>query len=432
MNFAWQKAGMSEFDKARSLLKEFKGESYLFDNGVLPQVGKVAASVGEKAVLVYKHSHWVKNYVREIRNSLAESGVNLAAEIEGAVPNAPYEDVFRIAGELKKINPDVIISFGGGSTIDAVKAADVLWTLGGKLDNYFGVGFVTEQLNKSGRKLHPHIAIQTAASSGAHLTKYSNITNVATGQKKLIIDTAVTAQYAIFDYTVTYEAPIGLTTDGAMDGAAHIIEVLYGAVGKPYYEKMEQIAKTGIKLALDYLLAALKNPKDAKAREALCLATDLGGYSIMIGGTNGAHLTSFSLVDILSHGRACAIMEPYYTVFFAPAIEGPLQLLGQIYKNAGLTKADIKNLKGRELGVTVAEAMFEFAKRIGFPTKLGEVKGFSRNHISRALRAAKDPQLKTKLQNMPVPLTAEMVDEYIRPILEAAQDGDLAIIRNIR
>jgi alcohol dehydrogenase len=38
--------------------------------------------------------------------------------------------------------------------------------------------------------------------------------------------------------------------------------------------------------------------------------------------------------------------------------------------------------------------------------------------------------LKMKLQNMPVPLTAEMVDEYMGPILEAAKDGDLSRIKN--
>jgi alcohol dehydrogenase class IV len=422
---------MTDFDKARSLLKEFKGDSYLFGNGVLSGIGKLAASVGGNAALFFTEFPGVEIYVKKIREALSKSAVKLLVETKGADANAPRQDVFRIAGELKKFNPDVIISFGGGSTIDAVKAAEVLHTVGGKIDDYFGMGFVTEALNKSGKKLIPHIAIQTAASSGSHLTKYSNITDITTGQKKLIIDTAVAPQYAVFDYTVTYNAPIGLTSDGAMDGLAHIIEVLYSAVGKPYYRKMEDVAKTGIKLALDYLPVVLENPKNVEAREALCLATDLGGYSIMLGGTNGAHLTSFSLVDILSHGRACAIMEPYYTVFFAPAIEGPLQLLAKAYKNAGLTKADIKNAKGRELSIIVAEAMFEFAKRIGFPTKLGEVKGFSQNHISRALTAAKDPQLKSKLQNMPVPLTAEMVDEFMQPVLEAARNGNIAIIKNV-
>jgi alcohol dehydrogenase len=151
----------------------------------------------------------------------------------------------------------------------------------------------------------------------------------------------------------------------------------------------------------------------------------------MVGGTNGGHLTSFSLVDILSHGRSCAIMNPYYTVFFAPAIEDALRTVGGIYEQAGLSQKGIEHLKGRELGVAVAEAMFNLAKTIGFPTKLSEVSGFSQDHIERALAAAKNPQLKMKLQNMPVPLTAEMIDEYMGPILESARDGGLSRIKNV-
>ncbi len=96
-----------------------------------------------------------------------------------------------------------------------------------------------------------------------------------------------------------------------------------------------------------------------------------------------------------------------------------------------MIKADIDNLKGRELGTAVAEGMFELARRIGFTTRLSEVKGFSQAHIDRALTAAKNPQLKMKLQNMPVPLTAEMVDEYMSPVLLAARDGDLSFIKNV-
>jgi alcohol dehydrogenase len=36
-----------------------------------------------------------------------------------------------------------------------------------------------------------------------------------------------------------------------------------------------------------------------------------------------------------------------------------------------------------------------------------------------------------KLQNMPVPLTADMVDAYMGPVLEAARDGDLSLIKNV-
>ena len=36
-----------------------------------------------------------------------------------------------------------------------------------------------------------------------------------------------------------------------------------------------------------------------------------------------------------------------------------------------------------------------------------------------------------KLENMPVPLTAEMVDEYMGPVLRAAATGDLSRIKNV-
>jgi alcohol dehydrogenase len=36
-----------------------------------------------------------------------------------------------------------------------------------------------------------------------------------------------------------------------------------------------------------------------------------------------------------------------------------------------------------------------------------------------------------KLKNMPVPLNAGLVDEFMGPILEAAWDGELEKIRNM-
>jgi alcohol dehydrogenase len=422
---------MSDFDKARKLLHEFKGDSYLYGTGVLSQVGQVTDGLGRRAALVRAEFPGSGGFVTTIKTSLAEAGVEPVGEIAGAAPNAPREDLARITAELARLEPDVVVSFGGGSTIDATKAAIVLSRLGGDIEDYFGTGLVSRALAESGGELTPHVAIQTAASSAAHLTKYSNITDVSTGQKKLIVDEAIVPTRPVFDYKVTYGAPQSLTADGALDGIAHSLEVLYGAAGKPDYAKIEKVAGESIRLVVTYLPRVMENPNDALGREALGLATDLGGYAIMLGGTNGGHLTSFSLVDVLSHGRACAIMNPYYTVFFAPAIEKPLRIVGGIYREAGYTDADIDALSGRELGLAVAEAMIVFGERIGFPTTLGEVKGFTDAHIDRALAAAKNPQLRMKLENMPVPLTAEMIDGYMGPILRAARDGDLSVIKNV-
>ncbi|MFQ6036613.1 MAG: iron-containing alcohol dehydrogenase, partial [Sedimentisphaerales bacterium] len=181
---------MTDFDKARAVLRQFKGDSYLFGTGVLPRVGEVVARIGKKAALVRDTFAGSDNFVRIISDSLAQSGVDLVAEIPGARPNCPRQDLFRITEKLKTANVEVVISFGGGSTIDAAKAADVLCSLGGEIDAYFGTNLVTEAAASSGtaavsfrqaprlasqevegqakrRGLTPHVAIQTAASSAA-------------------------------------------------------------------------------------------------------------------------------------------------------------------------------------------------------------------------------------------------------------------------
>jgi len=254
---------------------------------------------------------------------------------------------------------------------------------------------------------------------------------VHTGQKKLIVDEAIVPPRAAYDYEVSFGAPASLTADGALDGFSHSLEVLYGAVGKPYYELMQEVARETFRLVLEYLPRVLENPRDREGREALALATDLGGYAIMLGGTNGAHLTSFSLVDILSHGRACILMNPYYTVFYAPAVTDPLRLAGAMLAEAGTAPASVVELSGREAGLVVADGIRAFEKRVRIPTTLAEVPGFTDAHIERALTAAKNPQLRMKLQNMPVPLVPELIDEYMGPVLEAAKTGDLSIIKNL-
>ena len=427
-----QQIDMEFKENIDSLLADFKEGRFIYGEGCLGEVGDAVAAYGTRAVLIRSHFSGIEPFVKRLRSSLESAGVEIIHESVDLVrPNAPEEDLYRLVELLKESRPGVVISMGGGSTIDAVKAAIVLDVLGGDIEDYFGVGRVSGALEKTGKHLTPHVAIQTAASSAAHLTKYSNITNLETNQKKLIVDEAVVPQVPVFDYALTYETPAGLTLDGALDGMSHCLEVYFGATGKDIFLKAQEIATIAISLVVKYLPLVMQDPGNKEARNALCAATDLGGYAIMIGGTSGAHLTSFSLVDLLSHGRACALMNPYYAVFYAPAIQDQLKVLGKIYMAGGFSDADFEKLSGRELGLAFARAMINFAKRVGFPTTLKEIDGYGKEHAERALGAAKNPQLKSKLENMPVPLTADLVDEHMGSILEAALTGELETIKNL-
>ena len=427
---------MDEKEQAAGLLRELKGDDYVFGLGCFDRLGGLAAGLGRRALAIVSGlgADWAAPVHQAIRASLAAAGVELAGDlVRGARPNAPREDVFRIAEEIAARRPDVIVSVGGGSGIDAAKAAAAYAALADRcpdLDAYFGVGQVSRMLAEAGRQMPPIVAAQLASGSAAHLTKYSNVTDVAAAQKMLIVDEAIVPPRAIFDYRWTATMSRDFTMDGALDGVAHCLEVLLG-IGEDRLARAERLCLPGIELIVANLKAAVEDPGDLAAREALGLGTDLGGCAIMVGGTGGAHLNSFSLVDILPHGRACAVMNPYYVVFFAPAIEQRLRGVGEVYRRAGYLTADLDRLGGRDVGLAVAEGMVNLSRDIGFPVSLSQVAGFTDAHIERCLSAARDPRLQMKLRSMPVPLSAETVDEYMGPILEAAATGDFGLIRNM-
>ena len=418
--------------EARKLLTDFKGADYVFGRGCLERVGDLTASIGYKVLVVANSSDWLKTVIVRVTTALTAQGIEICGLVPGARPNTPREDVLRIKDAILGFQPEALVAIGGGSTLDAVKAANVLASLDivqPQLEDFFGVDRVSAALRQSGRSLLPLVAVQTAAASGSHLTKYANVTDLKNAQKKLIVDQALVPVKAVFDYELTKFAPLEPTIDGVFDGIAHCLEVYYGANAKNI-ALIEKVALTGIELALVKTPDLYQNSENLELREAIGLATDLGGYAIMLGGTNGAHLTSFSLVDISSHGKACGIMNPYYTIFFAPAIQRQLQELTGILKRTGLVAKTSKELSGRELGTSIANGLQAFSRELYYPTRLKELPGFSGEHIKRALAAAKDPQLEMKLRNMPVPLVADLVDQYLAPLLEAAANGEFRLIRD--
>jgi alcohol dehydrogenase len=432
---------MDDFTHARMLLQSWKGSNYHNGTGSLEKTGESAKTLGDQALIVTNGSPWIQGALKEIQTSLDMSCVRYSI-VSGSGPNAPLEDLYRIALQTSIHKPSSILAFGSGSTIDACKAASVLATYGPeevaqalgidwreacRVDPYFGTGLVTKLRDATRKDPIAVLAVQTGASSAAHLTKYSNITDSIRGQKKLIVDDAITPREAFFDYDVTLSAPPDLTIDGGLDGIAHCWEVFMGSTGKDYYTRLETIVPLSLRLIINHLPRAVKEPRNKLARTGLGLGTDLGGYAIMIGGTNGPHLGSFSLVDALTHGRACGLLLPYYTVLFSEAIQRQLQAITPVYKRAGLLEAGDERLEGRRLAEAVATAMLRFSESLGIPKTLKEA-GVTEGHVERMLNAAGDPVLKMKLMNMPLPLDPEKghVDRYMRRVLEAAFTGDLS------
>ncbi len=136
---------MAEFEKARDLLRTFKGDWYVH--------GRYSGVPARRRPPWDGRRLWcdlrlpAASFLRTIREALDVAGVSLLGEISGPAPNAPTEDLVRVAAALESLDPDVVISFGGGSTIDVAKAATVLHALGDDIEPYFGTGLVSAALS---------------------------------------------------------------------------------------------------------------------------------------------------------------------------------------------------------------------------------------------------------------------------------------------
>ena len=165
----------AHLSKAKKILSDWKGDSYAFGWNVLEMAGHYASKFGRKCTLVVTElgQTWTEEARAKVESSLKRNAVDFEI-VTGARPNAPLDDLYRISHQVARSKSEGIIALGGGSTIDAAKAAAVLNTysptevfdiLGAKLSEadsiepYFGTGLVTRLQEKTGRAVMPVIAL---------------------------------------------------------------------------------------------------------------------------------------------------------------------------------------------------------------------------------------------------------------------------------
>ena len=121
------------------------------------------------------------------------------------------------ATELMKTDCDVVIGFGGGSTLDTAKTSAVLATNGGKTHDYFGVNTVPKQPL-------PCIAIPTTAGSGADITYFMAIVDSEKHTKAQILDVKAAPDISIIYPENLIGTPQHLIPAVGFDSLTHAVE----------------------------------------------------------------------------------------------------------------------------------------------------------------------------------------------------------------
>lgn len=327
-----------------------------YGKGALEQLKNIE---GKKAMLVLGGGSMKKfGFVDKVIDYLKEAGIETQI-FENVEPDPSVETVIKGAAAMLKFEPDIIISMGGGSPIDAAKAMWVFYEYPEKKFEDIITPFSFPTLRKKAK----FIAIPSTSGTATEVTAFSVITDYAKGVKYPLADFNITPDIAIVDPELAETMPAMLTAHTGMDALTHAVEAYVSTMNSPF---TDPLALKAISMVFEYLPESYNG--DMAAREQMHYAQCLAGQAFsnaLLGIVHSmAHKTgaAFSTGHI-PHGCANAIYLPYVIKYNA--------------KDAGARYADI----ARSVGITgsdeecvkaLCDKIDEYNVKLSIPKSLKE------------------------------------------------------------
>jgi alcohol dehydrogenase class IV len=248
---------------------------------------------------------------------LKEAGMEVRL-FENVEPDPSVETVMRGAEVMRAFQPDLIVSMGGGSPIDAAKAMWVFYEYPETTFEALITPFNFPALRQKAR----FVAIPSTSGTATEVTAFSVITDYKKGVKYPLADYNITPDVAIVDPALAETMPPRLTAHTGMDALTHAIEAYVSTLHSPF---TDPLALKAIHMVFEYLPSSYAG--DMNAREQMHYAQCLAGMAFsnaLLGIVHSmAHKTgaAFSTGHI-PHGCANAIYLPYVIQFNAKAALG--------------------------------------------------------------------------------------------------------------
>ncbi|MBR2357681.1 MAG: iron-containing alcohol dehydrogenase [Lentisphaeria bacterium] len=326
-----------------------------------------------------------------------------AVRFKDIPPEPDMDTVENMVQFLRQAEPDAVIALGGGSVLDAAKAAYIVFQTQMPLSECFGSDLVSKKF--PGRKFKRIIAIPTTSGTGSEITQYSNIVNRINQVKQLISDPVLVPQAAGLNGQLTASMPRSVTLATGCDALAHLLEGWLNVTMDEGKAFINNAARVGVELVRDNLAKVLSDPDDLSARKAMQIASALGGLTIRNKSTGLPHLLSFSWFGRIEHGIAVARLLPAawrYYVGRKEVTERTLEI-------------------GKVLGGTTVEAVinnYERVLELWQVPKLNSFAGLTTELLEQTCRSAGANRMKLELAPRPVPLEAS--ENVLRDILSEA------------
>jgi alcohol dehydrogenase len=328
----------------------------VFGPGRVAELGELARSLGgelERVLVVSDPGVVAAGHTERGLDALHAAGFATRL-FAGLAENPTTAHVDAGLAVAREFEPQAIIGLGGGSSMDCAKGINFLYSCGGRMHDYWGVG-------KATGPLLPMIAVPTTAGTGSETQSFALISDAETHVKMACGDKRAAFRLALLDPQLTVTQPERVTALTGFDALAHAVETAVTRVRTPMSLAFSREAWR--RLMPNYL-QVLRQPDDLAARSEMQLGACLAGLAIENSMLGAAHALANPLTATygVTHGEAVALMLPHVVR------RNGRQVDGQYAELMGATARDDRAPRGS--ADMLAAFLASTAKEAGLSTEL--------------------------------------------------------------
>ncbi len=271
------------------------------------RLGELAGELGARSALVVTDPGIIAaGHVQRGLDALTQAGLKTFL-FDGARENPSTDDVESGLAIAKRYEPEMIVGLGGGSSMDCAKGINFLYSNGGKMQDYWGVG-------KALHPMLPLIAVPTTSGTGSELQSFALISDAKTHVKMACGDKKASCRIAILDPKLTLTQPPMVTALTGVDAISHALETY---VTKKRNPVSLMYSRESWKLLAGNFRRVLDDPTDLEARAAMQLGAAYAGIAIENSMLGASHALANPLTATYgtAHGQAVGAMLPHVIRF---------------------------------------------------------------------------------------------------------------------
>jgi alcohol dehydrogenase class IV len=286
----------------------------VFGPGKIEALGELASELGARRALVVSDPGVVAaGHTAKGLAALERAGIETHL-FDGVHENPTTDNVTEGAKLARRYDPEVLIGLGGGSSMDCCKGINFVFTNGGEMKDYWGVG-------KALRAMLPMIAVPTTAGTGSETQSFALISDSKTHVKMACGDKKASCRIALLDAELTVTQPPRVTALTGIDALSHALETFVTSRRNPV---SLAFSREAWRLLAGNFGRVLDNPQDLDARGSMLLGASFAGLAIENSMLGAAHALANPLTANFDvpHGQAVGVMLPHVIRFNAAAVEG--------------------------------------------------------------------------------------------------------------